>query len=65
MNLNELIDQRLHSDRDKPLTVYIAGPMRGYPRFNFDAFDAAAEMLQDTCDVISPAQLDRDIGLRS
>ena len=44
-------------------TVYIAGPMRGYPRFNFDAFDEAQENLAYLgYSVISPASLDREIG---
>jgi hypothetical protein len=46
-----------------PQLLYIAGPMRGYPRFNFDAFDAAALDLRGKgFDVISPADLDRAIG---
>ena len=44
-------------------TVYIAGPMRGYPRFNFDAFDAAQSHLESLgYRVISPAALDREVG---
>jgi hypothetical protein len=47
----------------KKMTCYIAGPMTGYPRFNFDAFDAARDDLRsDGYDVISPADLDRDMG---
>jgi hypothetical protein len=43
--------------------LYIAGPMRGYPRYNFDAFDEAQWTLEDAGhEVISPAQLDRDLG---
>ena len=43
--------------------AYIAGPMRGFPKFNFDQFDAAALRLRDLgYDVISPAQMDRDVG---
>lgn len=40
--------------------VYIAGPMRGYPEFNFPAFDKARdEFLQNGWNVISPADIDR------
>jgi len=44
-------------------TFYLSGPMRGLPKFNFPAFDKAAEAgraLGHT--VISPADLDREIG---
>jgi len=48
---------------DKPRTIYIAGPMRGKPLFNFPAFDEAKAYLESWgwC-VISPADLDRSIG---
>jgi hypothetical protein len=37
--------------------------MRGYDRYNFDAFDKAQWTLEDAGhEVISPAQLDRDLG---
>lgn len=44
--------------------VYIAGPMQGYPQFNFPAFDEAAAYLyaQGIELVVNPAQLDRDAG---
>jgi hypothetical protein len=46
-----------------PKRVYIAGPMRGYPNFNFPAFDAAAKRGRDLgYVVISPAELDRGQG---
>jgi len=52
----------MNPPQDKPV-AYIAGPMRGYPRFNFDAFDAAKEYLEFLdYHVISPADLDRAIG---
>lgn len=44
-------------------TTYIAGPMRGLPKWNFPAFDRAAAVLRArgvTC--ISPAELDREAG---
>jgi hypothetical protein len=44
-------------------TFYIAGPMRGFPRYNFDAFDAASLDLRGRgFNVISPADMDRQIG---
>lgn len=40
--------------------VYIAGPMRGIPHFNFPAFDAAkAYLIGQGYDVLSPADFDR------
>lgn len=39
--------------------IYIAGPMTGYPQFNFPAFDAAANNLRDSAEVFSPADNDR------
>ena len=39
--------------------VYLAGPMRGYPRYNFDAFAAAAASLRKRgLTVFSPAERD-------
>lgn len=43
--------------------VYIAGPMRGIPLFNFPAFDAARDLAKAKgWDPISPADIDRDSG---
>lgn len=42
--------------------IYIAGPMRGIPYFNFPAFDKAKAELEADWDVLSPADLDRDVG---
>jgi hypothetical protein len=43
--------------------IYIAGPMRGRPLYNFPAFDAARDRLQgDGWDVFSPADMDRATG---
>ena len=43
--------------------IYVAGPMRGYPNFNFPAFDAAAAKLRDEgWEVVSPAEHDRSEG---
>lgn len=45
------------------MRVYVAGPMRGLPLFNFPAFDAAANRLRALGhDVVSPADLDREAG---
>lgn len=45
---------------DRQPYVYIAGPMRGYDKFNFPAFDAAREkFLALGFHVISPADIDR------
>lgn len=42
-------------------TVYIAGPMTGYPRYNFPAFDYATFQWRDAgWQVVSPADLTRD-----
>ena len=44
-------------------SIYIAGPMRGLPLFNFPAFDRAAELLRaDRWTVYNPAEADRDNG---
>lgn len=41
--------------------VYIAGPMRGYPEFNFPAFFAAAKVFRDQkYTVFNPAERDND-----
>jgi hypothetical protein len=44
------------------MRVYVAGPMRGRPFFNFPAFDAAADMLRsEGHEVFNPADRDRDV----
>jgi len=43
-------------------SIYIAGPMTGYPKFNFPAFDKARDILEPDWNVISPADMDRDLG---
>ena len=45
------------------MKIYIAGPMRGKEWFNFPAFDLARVFLRRAgWEVISPADLDREIG---
>lgn len=45
------------------MKIYIAGPMRGKRWFNFPDFDWAKECLMRAgWEVISPADLDREIG---
>lgn len=44
-------------------TFYCAGPMRGYPKFNFPAFDEARDLgIALGYKIISPADLDRNSG---
>lgn len=43
-------------------TFYIAGPMRGYPCYNFAAFDQARDLGRSMgFDIISPADIDREL----
>lgn len=47
------------------MKVYLAGPMSGYAEHNFPAFDAAAADLRSRgFEVISPADLSREIGVQ-
>ncbi len=44
-------------------TIYVAGPMRGYANYNYDAFDRCATVLSNQgWNVINPAELDRKAG---
>lgn len=45
------------------MRLYLAGPMRGYERHNFPAFDgAAAHLRSQGHEVFNPADHDREIG---
>jgi hypothetical protein len=48
--------------------IYIAGPMRGIPYFNFPAFDAACRylaFLYPLAKIVSPADMDREAGFNA
>jgi hypothetical protein len=43
------------------MKAYLAGPMSGYPQFNFPLFyKAAAQLRADGWNIVSPAELDAD-----
>ena len=45
------------------MNIYLAGPMHGYPLYNFPAFDRAVEVVSAAGhNAISPAQMQRDYG---
>ena len=46
-------------------TFYLAGPMSGYPKFNFPAFHAAAKALREHggWQIMSPAEMDAESGV--
>lgn len=48
------------------MKAYICGPMRGYEHHNFPAFDEAkTRLIAAGYDVISPADLDRALGIHA
>ena len=45
------------------MTVYLAGPMRNYQRFNFDAFESAEKDLESRgISIVSPHRMDIELG---
>ena len=49
--------------KDRTPTIYVAGPMRGYDNFNYEAFDRQTDILRKQgWSVINPAEMDRDIS---
>jgi len=45
------------------MKIYLAGPMRGFPLYNFPAFDNYAAYLRRLGhEVVSPAEIDREVG---
>lgn len=46
------------------MKIYLAGPMSGYPQFNFPLFyEAAARLRALGFDVVSPAEMDAEHGV--
>ena len=44
----------------KKLKIFIAGPMRGYPNYNFDTFDAYENFLKDRgIECVNPGRISR------
>lgn len=45
------------------MKIFVSGPMRGIPYYNFPAFDAAKAAFEAVgFDVVTPADLDRAVG---
>jgi len=48
---------------DSAAAIYVAGPMSGYPLWNFPAFDQASQFIRSLgYRAVSPAELDRQVG---
>ena len=44
----------------KKFKIFIAGPMRGYPNYNFDKFDRVEKLLKDNgIDCVNPGRISR------
>ena len=44
----------------KKYKIFIAGPMRGYPNYNFDKFDRVEKLLKDNgIDCVNPGRISR------
>ena len=44
----------------KKFKIFIAGPMRGYPNYNFDKFDAYEKLLKDKgIECVNPGRISR------
>lgn len=59
--MDRVMSGELISPRKKK--IYVAGPMRGIPDFNFPAFyKAEADLLREGWDVFNPARSDDEVG---
>lgn len=51
------------SSQKQTKTIYLAGPMRGFPRYNFDAFETAEQdLIARGFNVLSPHRKDLEMG---
>jgi hypothetical protein len=58
-----VLESEIEPAIERPLRIYVAGPMRGYKDFNFPAFDAKRDEINALGHVaVSPADLDREAG---